>query len=59
MVLKDRPGAARIRAMNLPCRAPGLAILLTVVAVGMGIPAFYRWKFVDLGRERDEILPTS
>ncbi len=45
--------------MNLPGRAPGLAILFTIVAVGMGMPAFYRWKFVDLGRERDEILANA
>lgn len=40
-------------------RAPGLAILLSVVSVGMGIPAFYRWKVVDLNRERDEILANA
>jgi len=37
-------------------RPPGFALLLALIAVGMGIPAFFRWKVVSLGRERDRIL---
>lgn len=37
-------------------RPPGLAVLATVVAVGMGIPAFYRWKVGDLNRDRERML---
>lgn len=37
-------------------RAPGLAALFTVVAVGMGIPAYYRFKVVDLNEDRDRML---
>jgi len=40
-------------------RAPGLAILFTVVAVGMGIPAFYRWKIGDMKGDREEILASA
>ncbi len=37
-------------------RAPGLAVLFTVIAVGMGMPALYRWKVGDLRRTRERIL---
>ena len=37
-------------------RPPGFALLLALIALGMGIPAFFRWQVVSLGRERDRIL---
>ena len=37
-------------------RAPGLPVLVIIVAVGMGIPAFYRWKVGDLNRDRERML---
>lgn len=37
-------------------RPPGLVLLVGLIVVGMGIPAFFRWKVYALGRERDRIL---
>lgn len=31
-------------------------LLLGLIVVGMGIPAFFRWKVYALGQERDQIL---
>lgn len=33
-----------------------MAVLAAAVTVGMGIPAYYRYKVTDLGKERDRIL---
>lgn len=37
----------------------GLAVLLGLVGLGMGIPAFFRWKVFALERERDALLASA
>lgn len=48
--------AAMEVAQNERRRPPGLVLLVGLIVVGMGIPAFFRWKVYALGKERDRIL---
>ena len=37
-------------------RAPGVLLLLSLVGLGMGVPAFFRWQYFAAEANRDRIL---
>lgn len=43
------------RSPRIP-RPDGLALLLGLIVLGMGIPAYFRWKVLALDEERERIL---
>lgn len=45
--------------MDRDRRPPGLLLLAAIIGVGMGIPAFFRWKYFQLGRDRDRMLAAA